>query len=284
MRVDRITMLLGCLMGTLMTQSANQPKMTDPQSFYTVKIETHNVAYELRINDIPVLEQTDEASGIISNFPINPWLINGHNTFRIRILPVETSTVDPDDTKSYSVVISGPQDQGMSDNPIAHAEAVVSDSHSDTPEEKSFTIALPYPHPPWAESKPIGKDAATKKKILDKYREFYRLLETRDLEGIMTFSDAKFKEYSKSLYRPDFSSDMRNSFSEEFSSPPGYLIGIDVQEENGLTYEYYHGDRLVSVKNDEGRSIIMYYNDEYGVTTSYSLFFYFDGEDFILIL
>lgn len=267
-----------------MTQSVNQPTMTDLKSLFTLRIETHNVAYELLINDIPVLSQTYEASGTISGIPVNPWLINGRNTFRINILPVEPSTVDPNDTKSYEVVISGPLDAGMTDNPIARAEGIVPDSQSHPSEEVEFTIVLAYPQPPWAESEKIGKDAATQKKILDKYREFYRLLETRDLEGIMQFSAAKFQEYSKSMDSPDFASSMRDSFQMDFDTPSNSLIGIDVQEVNGLRYEYYYGDRLVSIINDEGRSIIMYYNEEDGVTTSYDLFFYFDGEDFVLIL
>jgi hypothetical protein len=284
MRALRITVFLGFLMGTVITQSADQPKMKELQSFYTLRIETHNVAYELLINDIPVFSQTEEASFSLSNYPINPWLINGRNTFRVHILPVETSNTDPNDTKSYEVVISGPLDEGMTGNPIAHAEGIVPDLQSHPSEERAFTIALAYPQPPWAESESIGKDAGTQKKILDKYREFYRLLETRDLDGIMKFSEAKIKEYSKSMDSPDFASAMRDSFQMEFDTPSNSLIGIDVQEVNGLRYEYYYGDRLVSIKNDEGRSIIMYYNEEDGVTTSYNLFFYFDGEDFVLIL
>ncbi|MBU3926746.1 MAG: hypothetical protein KKB74_02995 [Bacteroidetes bacterium] len=257
--------------------------MTDLKTLFTVRIETHNVAYELMINDIPVISQTDEASFSLSNYPINPWLINGRNKFRINILPVETSTTDPNDTKSYEVVISGPLDDGISGNPIAQAKGIVPDSRSHPSEEQTFTIALSYPQPPWAESEPIGKDAGTQKKIMDKYREYYRLLETKDLDGIMKFSEAKFNAYSKSMDNPDFATAMRESFQMEFDTPSNFLIGIDEQEVNGLRYEYYYGDRLVTVKNDEDRSIIMYYNEEEGVTTSYTLYFYFDGEEFVLI-
>lgn len=119
MSVLRIILFLGFLTGTLMTHSLNQTTMTDLYTLFTARIETHNVAYELMINDIPVISQTNEASFSISDYPINPWLINGRNRFRIHILPVETSTTDPTDTKSYEVVISGPLDDGISDNPMA---------------------------------------------------------------------------------------------------------------------------------------------------------------------
>lgn len=267
-----------------MAQIVNQPAMTDSKSFYTLNIETHHVAYELLINDIPVLKQSDETSGAISGYPINPWLINGCNTFRINLLPVETSLTDPEDIKSYSVIITGPREGRRQETPIARAEAVVSDSQSGQSTEVSFTIALSYPQPRWAESEKIGKDSATQNRILEKYREFHRLLVEKDLDGIMRFSEAKFQEYAKSLYAPDFISEKRADFQEDFANPPGYLIDIDVQAENGLRYEYYHHDHLVSIKNDEDRSIIMYYNDDSGVTTSYPLCFYFDGTDFILIL
>jgi hypothetical protein len=127
-------------------------------------------------------------------------------------------------------------------------------------------------------------DAVTQRKILDKFKEFHRLIEKKDIDGIVKFSAAKFKEYAKSTYNPNFESNVRDSFKEEFANPSNKLIGIDVQEKNGLRYGYYYGGRLVSINNDEDSSIIQYYDGNEGVTTEYPLFFYFDGKDFVLIL
>lgn len=263
--------------------SANEADMADSQPFYTAKIDARNVAYELLVNGIPVLDKRNEFASINSKFPLNPWLIDGRNTFTIRILPVEPSEVDPNDAKYCRVFISGPKAKGMPDATIAQAEMKPSASAPAPSKDGSFTVSLGHLAPAWAHSEKIGRDATTQKKILDKYREFHRLLERKNLDGIMKFSAAKFKDYSKSMYDPDFESNKKDSFKEQFASP-GELIGIDVQEKNGLRYEYYYDDRLVSIKNDEDRSIIQYYDADEGVTTQYALFFYFDGKDFVLIL
>ena len=140
-----------------------------------------------------------------------------------------------------------------------------------------------YPDPAWAHSGKIGKDCLTQRKILDKFREFHRLLENKDLDGIMAFSSAKFKEYSRAMLNPDFESVMKKSYSEQFAGKDE-LIGIEVQQADGLKYEYYYGDRLVTIMNVEDRSIKQYYNDDEGSTSEYPLLFYFDGTDFVLIL
>jgi|GEM_PF-6783130 len=279
MKLTKFEICLSLLMLNIAIPNANAVDMTDAKHFYTARIEARNVAYEFLVNDIPVLTKRNDASSINSKIPINPWLINGRNTFKIRILPVTSSTVDPRDPKFCKVVISGPKDKGTSNTALAQAEVkppVLS-------RDESFTVTLGHPMPAWAQSEKIGNDAKTQETILDKYREFHRLLKQKDLDGIMKFSSAKFKEYSKSMYDPDFESDKKDSFKEQFASP-GKLIDIDAQKKYGLRYEYYYGDRLVSIKNDEDRSIIQYYDADEGVTTQYPLFFYFDGKDFVLIL
>ena len=285
MKLSQIGLYLSVLMfhGTL--SSANEANMTDSKSMYTVNIESQGGGCELFINDIPVL--SSEYPFTISKFLINPWLITGRNTFTIRMVPVDSATKNhPQWTPTArlcKVVISGPEDNGAPTTTLAEAEVKTSESDPPLSKGGSFTVTLGYPTPAWAQSQKIGRDATSQKKILDKYREFHRLLEKKDLDGIMKFSAAKFKEYSKSLYDPDFESDRKNSFQEEFETPPGTLLGIDVQLQNGLRYEYYHGDRLVSIKNDEDRSIIQYYDEDEGATTEYPLFFYFYGKDFVLI-
>lgn len=264
-------------------QVVSQSATNEVKTVYTVRIEERNVAFKFTVNDIPVLTEQDDASATISNFLINPWLINGRNTFRMEIMRKKSSPTDPEDPKGCKVMISGARNREQADT-IVEKELSIFGSDTVSFTEGSFAIALGYAQPPWAQSEKIGKDAATQKKILDKYREFYRLLDKKELVGIMKFSSAKFREYAKSMYDPDFISDKENSFKEEFATPPGYLISIDEQEKFGLHYEYYCNDHLVSINNDEERSIIQYYNDDDGVTTQYRLYFYFDGQDFILIL
>lgn len=260
--------------------SAAAVNMTDFKPVYTVKLENRNVAYELLVNDIPVNSQSTDFSSITSRFLINPWLINGRNTFKIRILPVKSSTTDPADPKFFKVVISGPKEKGMPDGTIAQAEV----NPLNPSKAGAFTVALGYPAPAWAQSAKIGKDAATQNRILDKYREFHRLFEKKDLDGLMKFSAAKYKEYSHSMYDPDFESKMKDSLKESLAEGSDKLIDIDVQKKDGLRYEYYYGDRLVSIRNIDGASIMQYYDAGEGTTSEFNLFFFFDGKDFVLIL
>lgn len=252
---------------------------------YSLRIDARNVAYELRVNDIPVLTKDNDASSLTSKFLINPWLVGGRNTLTIRLLPVEKSTTDPQDPKYCRVVITGPAVNGGPDTTLGRVEVSPAKAAGTAParaKDESFNVILGYPAPAWAASEKIGKDAATQKRILERYREFHRLLENKDLDGVMRFSAAKLDEFARSMYDTTFVSLRRQSFQEQFASP-GKLIGIDVQAKDGLRYEYYFGDRLVSIRNVEDRSIIQYYDDDEGVTTEYPLFFYFDGKDFVLI-
>jgi len=285
LKLVKTGLTLSILMLKIAIQSTNAMTIADSKPYYTVRLECRNVGCELLINDIPVL--SNEYPGIIPGFPINSWLINGQNTFKLRTLPVDSATkAHPEFTYEEmicSVVISELKGIGMPDTILAKAEITPSESDPIVSKDGSFTITLGYPDPAWAHSGKIGKDSITQKKILDKFREFHHLLENKDVDGIMAFSTAKYKEYSKSLYSPDIESDMKKSFMEQLAAK-AELIGIDVQETDGLRYAYYYGDRLVTIKNVEDRSIIQYYDDDEGTTSEYSLLFYFDGTDFILIL
>lgn len=269
------------------TKKTKNVAPVNSEARYTVYMQG-GVGCELLVNDIPVLD--NDYPGIISKFLINPWLINGRNTFKIRSLLLDSATKnhpqwDPSAVSFCKVVISGPKEKGMPDTKLAQTEVKLlkpSDYDSVLSKNGSFTVIIGYPNPAWAQSEKIGKDATTQEKILDKYREFHRLLESKDLNGIMKFSSAKSKDYSKSTYT-DFESRLKDSFNEKFAST-SELIGIDVQEKYGLRYEYYYSDRLVTIKNVKDQSIIQYYDGDEGVTTEYTLLFYFDGKDFVLIL
>lgn len=264
---------------------ATEVTLPEPKPMYTVSIEARNVAFELRVNDIPVMVNDDDASTAISGYPINPWLIDGRNTVSVRILPVENSTTDPNDPKYCRVVVSGPKDGATPGPALARVE--VKPTSKPGPDrspstEESFSVVLAYPAPAWATSAKIGKDAATQALILDRYREFHRLLGKKDLDGVMQFSAAKFTEFSQAMDDPTFAASRKESFKEQFATP-GELIDIDAQAKNGLRYEYYFGDRLVSIKNDEDDSIIQFYGSEDGMRTEHTLYFYFDGKRFVLI-
>ena len=254
---------------------------TNKKEFHIVTINGLNVNIKMSVNGFVIFSDDLEGSVSIAGFKLNPFLISGDNKIEI------TATMIPNEYNNTSCNFSfGVADLNVTNTFSYDPNKLVNgkDLADKGVENFTYTIHTDLPNPAWAQSEKIGKDAATQKKILDKYREFHRLLEQKDLDGMMKFSAAKFKEYSRSMYAPDFASAMKNSFKEQFANPPGELIGIDVQEKNGLRYEYYYGDRLVSIKNDEDRSIIMYYDTDEGVTTQFELFFYFDGNDFVLIL
>ncbi len=252
---------------------------TSKKEFHIVTINGLNVSIKMSVNGVVASSDYLEGSVSIAGFKLNPFLISGDNKIEI------TATMIPNEYNNTSCNFSfGVADLSVTDTFSYDPNKLVNgkDLTDKGVENFTYTIHADLPNPAWAQSEKIGKDAITQKKILDKYREFHRLLEQKDLNGIMKFSAAKFKEYSRSMYSPDFASAMKNSFKEQFANPPGELIGIDVQEKNGLRYEYYYGDRLVSIKNDEDTSIIFYGDGD--TTTQFDLFFYFDGKDFVLIL
>ncbi len=255
---------------------------TSKKEIHLVTINGLNVNIKMSVNSFVIFSDNLEGSASIAGLKLNPFLLNGDNKIEI------TATKIPNEYNNTSCNFPfGMADLSVTDTISYDPNKIVcSDVLKDKGVENfTYTIKADLPYTPaWAQSEKIGKDAITQKKILDKYKEFHRLLEQKDLDGIMNFSDAKFKEYSNSMYAPDFAANMKNSFKEGFTNPLGELIGIDVQEKNGLQYEYYYGDRLVSIKNDDNRSIIQYYDSDEGVTTQFELFFYFDGKDFVLIL
>lgn len=285
MRVFTMGLFLNGLMFTVAVPITNEVVLPELKPMYTVSIEARNVAYELRVNDIPVLRVEEDASSALSGYPVNPWLIDGRNTVSVRILPVENSTTDPNDPKYCRVVVSGPKADGKPGIALASVEVkppAQSGPDRSSSKEESFSVVLGYPAPAWAASAKIGKDAATQQLILDRYREFHRLLETKDLKGVMQFSAAKFGEFAQSMNDPAFASSREEAFREQFATA-GQLIDIDAQAKNGLRYEYYFGDRLVSIKNDEDDSIIQFHGSDDGMRTEHTLYFYFDGKSFVLI-
>ena len=267
------------------TPSAHPKNTTGVQPSYAVNVEGREVGCEFLVNDIPVVRNA--YPGTVSKFWINPWLIDGTNSFTIRSLPVPAATRkhpewDANAARSCTAMISRTSDPGVSMTTVAEAAVNPSESAPALAKSGSFTVELSYATPAWAHSVKISKDAATEKRIYGKYREFHRFLEIRDLPGIMKFSAAKFRDYSRSLDDPNFATKKHDSFKEQFASP-SELVPL-AEAKDGLRFEYYHGDRLVSIKGDDNRSIIQYYDAADGRTTQYPLFFYFNGKDFVLIL
>ncbi len=253
--------------------------LTSKKEWHIVTINGLNVNIKMSVNGFVIFSDDLQGSASIAGLKLNPFLVNGDNKVEI------TATKIPNEYNNTSCNFPfGVADLSVTDTISYNPNKIVcSDVLKDKGVENfTYTINADIQNPAWVQSEKIGKDAVTQKKILDKYKEFHRLLEQKDLDGMMKFSDAKFKEYSKSMYDPDFASNMKNSIKEMFANPPGELIGIEVQEKNGLRYEYSYGDRLISIKNDEDTSII-FYGDGY-TTTQFDLFFYFDGKDFVLIL
>lgn len=277
--------LLNLLMFNLAVPITNEVTVPESKPMYTVSIEAHNVAYELRVNDIPVLNSGTDASGELSGYPINPWLINGKNTVSVRLLKVENSTTDPNDPKWCKVVVSGPHPMGKPGPTLVEVQvkpAPKTGPDRSSSREGSFSVALTYPNPVWATSAKIGKDAATQKLILDQFREFHRLLTKKDLDGVMQFSAVKTREFSQAIYDPSYEASQKKDFKAQFASA-GELLGIDRQAVNGLRYQYYFGDRLVGINNDENNPIIQYHDATDGTVTEVALLFYFDGKKFVLV-
>ncbi len=252
---------------------------------YTVRMEGQGIGCALFVNGIPAMD--NDYPGV-SNRMINPLLIIGKNTFKLLTLPVDAETKKQEDwlesDKFCKVSISSFQNKGKFENKlVTESEVKLTKPDGVDSMNGSFAVTLVYPTPLWTNSAKIGKDAATQQKILAKYKEFYNLLLKKDINGISKLSTVKFKQYANSMYNPNYGAEIIESLKEQLASKD-QLIGIDVQAKNGLKYEYYYGDRLVSIKNNEDRSIIQYYDNVYGVTTQYPLFFYFDGVDFVLVL
>lgn len=133
---------------------------------HTVSIEARNVAWELRVNDIPVLSNDDDASMKMSSYPISVWLITGRNTVSVRILKVEHSTTDPMDPKYCKMVVSEPKGEATTAPVLAQVEAKPapkSGADLSSSREASFSATLKHPNPAWATSAKIGegrRDAA----------------------------------------------------------------------------------------------------------------------------
>ena len=97
----------------------------------------------------------------------------------------------------------------------------------------------------------------------------------------MQFSAVKTREFSQAIYDPSYEASRKKDFKAQFASA-GELLGIDRQAVNGLRYQYYFGDRLVSINNDENNPIIQYHDATDGTVTKVALLFYFDGKKFVL--
>ncbi len=252
---------------------------------FVVRLEGHNAGCDLLVNDIPAVNM-DHAG--ISNFPINPWLIDGRNNVTVRSRVVDAATRkhpewDKTAARSCTATVSEQQEGTRAARTIARAEVKPSESAPVLSGNGAFTVTLGYPSPQWTNSASIGKDPMTQKRILARYREFHRLLATKDLPGLMKMSAVKFRAYATAMNAPEFESAQRASLKAQLASSAD-LIGLDVQQKDGLRYQYYYGGRLVSIKNIYDRSIIQYYDASDGVTTEYDLLFYYDGQEFVLIL
>ncbi len=246
------------------------------QIYYSLQVDAISAGYDIRINDIPVYADPN-GNPVSVEFPINHFLITGLNILQVSISPAkhETEFVNHSLTefKIYSREIS---DLTVNRKLIASAKfpdyinneklkkAVI-------PSKTEFTASLLLDTPVWSTAPVLKLNEETINEALGIYKEFFNALKSKNLDAILKLTQIKNKVFADCFYTSlnNNVNRVRDSIKGEFDDSFNHLTDFDIQKK---IPELHAFGKLVSIKNDEGRSPLYFYNSETGISTEYEIY------------
>ena len=237
---------------------------------HTLQINSISACFEIKINDIPLYTER-KGKPTSAEIPINHLLIPGFNKVKVKydkIFQDHSKT----DFEIFLREIDAPRSSRKPVAKIDFPDYIHDDKlkSSVIPAETTFQSNLST-IPAWTTCPVLLLNEKINDEILTVYRQYFKFLKEKNVEGILDLSAIKDNDFEKSYFMQpgEQQARIRASFSEVFNNPDFDLIDFDFQKKTpGL-----HGfGKLVTLINVDNRSPLQFYNNATGVTKSYPIY------------
>jgi hypothetical protein len=245
--------------------------------FYFLKITNRYCNFILKVNDIQVYSESENGN-ISTAFPINEYLNTEGNIATVEVLPMEGKlAIDPRASVEIMLEVA-PVDS------LNNRDTIFTDTTPDFTTYQSegkplppiylWTLPLKTPVPfknlhLYNLTTHIPNDSL-KAELVKAYQEVYKSFENKNIDEIRLHF--KFRIEDKSVVRyqkiEEFEKDLKRSLSVAMEGSELYEFDT---ADFFLRAEY--GNRLLSLVDEFGDPVILYYNETINITTYYKMRF-----------
>jgi hypothetical protein len=230
--------------------------------YYGITIMSHDVASEIRVNDVPVLRLP--GSHVETSFDVNPFMQAGPNTLSVHVRPSAGAASFGAQASCSAELVVKPDRKSEDATPLAKLAFEVGLAPSQfvggtptvqagpTSASVSFDHAAPFGPWSWAQATELNATEALRAEVLATYRQIHQLLVARDSATLLRACDGQARDFQAAYGLPDLASAQRMLGISETLSDPN--ISIEDFPPEILTLELLGGRRLVQLVDALGKS------------------------------
>ncbi|MCA9681875.1 MAG: hypothetical protein KC457_06745 [Myxococcales bacterium] len=232
--------------------------------FYCVEVVAHDVASELRINDVPVL-RLPGGGHVETSFDVNPYMQAGSNSISLRVAPgpggfgaqssyavdlvLKTDPRSEDSSKLASLRFTAPTGAatGFEDSPgevELRPGVVVATAR--------FEQDAPFGPWQWTAAEELEATEAVRAQVLAIYQQIHKLLADRDVTNLMRACEGQARDWQVAYGLPDLATAQRALGIAETLADPA--VTVDDFPPDLLTMELLGDRRLVQLVDERGNS------------------------------
>jgi hypothetical protein len=231
--------------------------------YYGITIISHDVASEIRVNDVPVLRLP--GSHVETSFDVNPFMQAGHNTLSVHVRPSAGAASFGAQASCSAELVVKPDRKSEDATPLAKLAFEVGAAPSQftgggaltvqagpASASVSFEHAAPFGPWSWAQATELSATEALRAEVLATYRHIHQLLVARDSATLLRACDAQARDFQAAYGLPDLASAQRMlGISETLSDPD---ISVEDFPPEVLSLELLGDRRLVQLVDALGKS------------------------------
>jgi len=176
----------------------------ESRPFYTAQLNMEGCAYDVRVNDGPLLENL-RGLPVVVEIPMNHLLRSGANEISLRLRPPEGQAALDRDTKSSAIVYvreSGEDRERRRE--VAKLEypgaAPARSDGSDTVVTTTFPANVSFPLFRWFTAPEIAANDNTRAELIAEHQRFHDLLAAKNIEAILAAVRERDREHAAAYY------------------------------------------------------------------------------------
>lgn len=242
---------------------------------YTFQINSISACFEIKINDIPLYNER-KGKPTSAEIPVNHLLINSLNKIKVTISPSKYDALFQDHSKTDFELFVREIDGLRSDRESIIKLNFPDYIHDDTlksstiPSEATFQSNLPI-LTKWFNCPVMNLNEKNLDEIFRVYRMYFQFLKEKNIEAILNLTMIKDNDFASSYFMSmdQQQSNIRDSFTEVFTTPEYELIDFDIQQKSPMLHGF---GKLVTLINSDNRSPLQFFNSRTSVTKSYPIY------------
>lgn len=260
--IPRKLLLVGALtcLSTLNPGHVMSNETQDTPVRYYLSVRASHVSALIRVNDIPLIEDTAEA-GLATTEPVHGWLMSGENTLGIELRPASDSGTEP--SVEIKLYLHEPQAE------IPTPKTVLAEFHYPNPKATlplkqtlAFNVTEPLPTRLWAEAETLAElSDDDKTHIIALANRLQNSLLNQNIDEALRLQDYKIKDDALAEGKPVERLQEGARSGLQWMAEQGELSGAPLDNASAV-FELCANNRLVYVSRNDGEEAVTLTSEE----------------------